>query len=139
MTTTTIPTRQQRPDRALRSHLPRPSGTAPADVYRCQDHYVILCDLPGLDTGTLDIHIDGSTVTIRGHRSRPDLPGAQPVRQQRPAGRIEHVISLDQPATAAGVTATYTDGVLTLTVPLAPARPRHRHDTRWPHPVPHTL
>ena len=109
----------------------------PADIYRCQDHYVILCDLPGLDTGTLDIHVDGRTVTIRGHRSRADLPDAQPVLKQRPAGRIEHVITLDEPATAAGVTATYTDGVLTLTVPLAAARPRHRHDSRWPHPLPH--
>ena len=30
----------------------------------------------------------------------------------------------------------HADGVLTLTVPLAAARPRHRHDSRWPQPLP---
>lgn len=135
--TTTTTTPRQHPGRARPRRPARPA--VPADVYRCQDHYVILCDLPGLDTGTLDIHVDGSTVTIRGHRSQPDLSDAQPVRRQRPAGHIEHVISVDQPATAASVTASYTDGVLTLTVPLALIRPQHRHDTRWPHPVPHTF
>ena len=136
MTTTATPCRQHRTT-ARKPSRPRRSPRMPADVYRCQDHYVILCDLPGLDTGTLDIQVDGRTVTVRGHRSQPDLPDAQPVLQQRPAGHIEHVITLDQPATATGVTATYTDGVLTITVPLATTRPRHRHDSRWPHPLPH--
>lgn len=137
MTTTAAPCRRHRTTARTPSHRRR-SPRVPADVYRCQDHYVILCDLPGLDTGSLDIQVDGCTVTVRGHRSRPDLTDAQPVLQQRPAGHIEHVITLDQPATATGVIATYTDGVLTITVPLATTRPRHRHDSRWPHPVPHT-
>ncbi|GGQ38173.1 Hsp20/alpha crystallin family protein [Couchioplanes azureus] len=133
--TTTATDHRQHPGGARPRSRARRRPAAPADVYRCEDHYVVLCDLPGLDTGTLDVHVDGRTVTIRGHRSRPDLTDARPVLQQRPTGRLEHVIPLDQPAIPAGVTATYTDGVLVLTVPLAPARPRHRHDSRWPHPV----
>jgi HSP20 family protein len=38
-------------------------------VAEADDHYVVLCDLPGLDTGTLDVRVDGTTITIRGHRS----------------------------------------------------------------------
>ena len=70
------------------------------------------------------------------------MPGPPPELKEvtataTPHGTINHQIQLAQPVTGIAITATYTDGVLTLTVPLATARPQHRHDTRWPHPLPH--
>jgi HSP20 family protein len=111
--------------------------SAPVDIYHCDDHYVVLCDLPGLDAGTLDVHVDGTTITIRGHRSPPPLPETACLTAERPHGPIERRIHLDQPVTAAGIAATYTDGVLTLTVPTTGPRPRHLHDGRWPAHVRH--
>ena len=70
MTTAAAPCRRHRSTARTPSHRRR-SPRAPTDVYRCQDHYVILCDLPGLGTGTLDIQVDGRTVTVRGHRTCP--------------------------------------------------------------------
>ena len=59
----------------------------PVDIYRCEDHYLVLCDLPGLDPGSLDVHVNGTTITIFGHRSSPALHGATCVTDQRPVGR----------------------------------------------------
>jgi HSP20 family protein len=111
----------------------------PVDIYRCDDHYVVLCDLPGLDTGTLDVRVDGTTITVRGHRSAPPLHDATCVTGERPLGPIERRIQLDRAATGTGITATYTDGLLTLTIPIAGPRPRHLHDGRWPAHVVHAI
>jgi HSP20 family protein len=46
------------------------------DIYRCDGHYVVLCDLPGLTPGSLDVEADGSTITIHGYRDAPHLPDA---------------------------------------------------------------
>jgi HSP20 family protein len=108
----------------------------PADIYRCDDHYVVLCDLPGLDSGTLDVRVEGGTITIRGQRSVPPLHDATYVSNERPLGMIERRVALEEPAGTA-ITATYTDGVLTLTIPNAETRPRHLHDGRWSAHVAH--
>jgi HSP20 family protein len=111
----------------------------PVDIYRCDDHYVVLCDLPGLDPGSLDVQVDGTTVTIHGHRSAPPLQDATCVAGERPLGTIEQQLRLAEPATGHGITATYTDGVLTLTIPIAGPRPRHVHDQRSPAHVLHAI
>jgi HSP20 family protein len=103
----------------------------PVDIYRCDDHYVVLCDLPGLDPGTLDVRVESGTIVIRGQRSAPPLHDATHLSNERPLGLIERRIPLEEPAAGTGITATYTDGVLTLTVPMAGPRPRHLHDGRW--------
>ena len=88
---------------------PTPAPDAPVDIYQCDDHYVVLGDLPGLDPGSLDVAVDGTIITIRGHRSAPHLPGATRVTGHRPYGHINHRIRLDQPASGHGITATYTE------------------------------
>ena len=124
---------------ATRTGRPRRRPQVPADIYRCDDHYVVLCDLPGLDTGTLDVRVQGTTITIRAERSAPPLHDATCITGERPLGLIERHIDLDQPAAGTGITATYTDGVLTLTIPIAAPRPRHLHDGRWPAHVLHAV
>ncbi|AVT37708.1 Hsp20/alpha crystallin family protein [Plantactinospora sp. BB1] len=116
-----------------------PAPAVPVDIYRREDHDVVLCDLPGLDPGSLDVEADGTTITVRGHRSAPHLPDATPVTNQRPSGIIDQQIRLDRPATGHGITATYTDGVLTLTIPTDSRRDRHVHDQRSPAHVLHAI
>jgi HSP20 family molecular chaperone IbpA len=87
----------------------------------------------------LDVAVDGTTITVRGHRGAPHLPEATRVTGQRPYGHIDRRTQLDEPATGHGITATYTDGVLTLTIPTAGARARHVHDQRSPAHVLHAI
>ncbi|MFJ1543267.1 Hsp20/alpha crystallin family protein [Micromonospora chalcea] len=139
MTGTTSKPALHRAVTANRTGRSRRRPQVPADVYRCDDHYVVLCDLPGLDTSTLDVCVQGATISIRAERSAPPLHGATCVTGERPVGLIERHIDLDQPAASTGVTATYTDGVLTLTIPIAASQPRHLHDGRWPAHVLHAV
>src|SRR5687768_3802458 len=41
----------------------------PMDVYREGDHLVANIDLPGVDPGSIDVDVEGNTVTVRAQRS----------------------------------------------------------------------
>jgi HSP20 family protein len=138
-TVTATATATGRPGRLSTRHSRASQPTVPVDIYHCEDHYVVLCDLPGLDPGSLDVQIEGTTITIHAHRSAPHAPEATLVTGHRPYGAINQRIQLAQPATSTGITATYTDGVLTLTIPADGARPRHLHDQRSPAHVLHAV
>ena len=38
----------------------------PLDLYRSGDHYVVNIDLPGVDPGSIDLDVDGDTLTHQG-------------------------------------------------------------------------
>jgi HSP20 family protein len=96
----------------------------PVDLFRAGDHYVLRCDLPGIDPGSLDVGIDGRVLTIRADRS----PGGEDVEwltQERPTGTFARQLTLGNGLDLDQIDATYADGVLTLTLPVAEqARPR---------------
>jgi HSP20 family protein len=73
----------------------RAAASMPMDLYRAGDHYVLHVDLPGADPGSIDVNVDARQLTV---------------------GR-----GLDLDA----IHASYADGVLTLTIPVAEeAKPR---------------
>ena len=41
----------------------------PMDLYRAGDHYVVNIDLPGVDPGSIDVDVDGTTLTVRAERT----------------------------------------------------------------------
>jgi len=109
--------------------VPTVTGEVPADVYRRGDHYVVHCDLPGVDPGSLDVSVQGDVVSVRAHRTDSDENGIRWVIRQRSTGAISRQVHLDVPVQGRNITATYTDGVLTLTVPVASARTGGGEDT----------
>lgn len=104
----------------------------PLDVYRSGDHYVVHCDLPGADPGSVDVSVEGRALTIRAQRSaRPD--NADWLTQERQTGVFVRQLTLGPEVDFDHIEATYTDGVLTLTLPVAEqAKPRRIEVT---HPV----
>src|SRR4051812_22095118 len=112
----------------------------PTDVFRCGDHYVVHCDLPGVDPGSLDVSVDADLVTIRAYRTGRGHDDVRWLSRERPVGAIVRQVRLDQPADGHDITATYTDGVLTLTLPVLPsappsARSRRTKVHRWSDPA----
>jgi len=96
----------------------------PVDLFRSGDHYVLRCDLPGADPGSVDVGVDGRTLTIRAQRS------AQPedvewLAQERPTGTFVRQLTLGRGLDLDRIEATYADGVLSLSLPVAEeAKPR---------------
>jgi HSP20 family protein len=95
----------------------------PTDLYRVDDHFVVTVDLPGIDPGSIDLTVDGNTLTISAERTAPE--GAQWIAQERPYGTYLRQLSLGDGLNVEAVHATYDAGVLSITIPVAEqAKPR---------------
>ncbi len=97
----------------------------PMDLYRVDDHFVVAVDLPGVDPGSIDMNVDGSTLTIRAERSLRSDEGVQWLAQERPVGSYLRQLHLGDGLDVEKIQASYDAGVLTVTIPVAErARPR---------------
>ena len=97
----------------------------PMDLYRVDDHFVVSVDLPGVDPGSIDLNVDGNTLTIRAERSVRTDENVQWLAQERPAGSFMRQLNLGDGLDVDRIQASYDAGVLTVTIPVAErARPR---------------
>src|SRR4029453_4995932 len=97
------------------------SGAMPMDLYRSGDHFVLHCDLAGVDPGSVQVDVDNRVLTIRAERSPRTDDGVQWVRRERLTGPFERRIALGDGLDLDRIAATWQDGVLTLTIPVAEA------------------
>ncbi len=103
----------------------RAGSAMPMDLFRAGDHYVIRVDLPGADPGSIDVSVDDRMLTIRAQRTATEQTDLQWLMRERPSGTFARQVALGRGVALDQISATYTDGVLTLTVPVAPeAKPR---------------
>ena len=117
----------QEMDRMLASLLgaERASATMPMDLYRSGDHYVLHIDLPGVDPGTIDVNVEDRTLTISAERTANAEDDSQWLARERPSGTYARQLTVGRGLALDAIAATYTDGVLTLTIPVAEeAKPR---------------
>ncbi|WP_456847499.1 Hsp20/alpha crystallin family protein [Cellulomonas sp. P5_C6] len=100
-------------------------GRAEPHLYRAGDQYVLHMDLPGADPGTIDVNVEDRTLTIRAQRTgRPD-EGVQWLAKERPVGTYARQLTVGRGLALDDISATYTDGVLTESIPVAEeAKPR---------------
>ena len=97
----------------------------PMDLYKVDDHYVLTADLPGVDPGSVDVNVDGGTLTITARRTARSEDGVQWLANERFFGTYRRQLSLGEGIDPAGISATYENGVLSVTIPLAEqAKPR---------------
>lgn len=89
------------------------------DLYRTDEAYVAAIDLPGADASSIDVNVEGRVLTVRAERTRDNHDEVQWLVHRRPTGRFTRRFTLGEGVDADRITATYTDGVLTLTVPVA--------------------
>ncbi len=107
------------------------------DLYRVGDHYVVAVDLPGVDPGSIDLSVEGTTLTVSAERSVPRLDGAEWSIAERPFGQYTRQLVLGRSLDVDAMEASYHDGVLTLSIPVAEkARARKITVTRADAPAP---
>lgn len=103
----------------------RAAATMPMDLYHSGDHYVLLVDLPGADPGTIDVSVEDRTLTIRAQRTSHTDTDVQWLARERPSGTYARQLTVGRGLDLQNITATYADGVLALTIPVAEsAKPR---------------
>jgi HSP20 family protein len=106
-------------DRMTDSLLRQGPRLMPVDLYRDGDHYVLSADLPGVDPGSVDIDVDGQLLTIRAERTLTAGGEMKWLSRERMTGSFLRQISLGQGIDTERIEASYTNGVLTVTIPVS--------------------
>ena len=97
------------------------TGWSPAlDLYESGDHFVAVVELPGMRKEDIEISLHDATLTVSGERKRENSSnGDKAERTERYVGTFRRTIALPTRVDAGKVSATYRDGVLTVTLPKA--------------------
>ena len=96
----------------------------PMDAWRDGDQFIVEFDLPGVDEDSLDLDVERNVLTV--HAKRPDLdPDREMVSAERPRGVFSRQLFLGETLDTDAIKASYSGGVLRLTIPVAEkAKPR---------------
>jgi HSP20 family protein len=88
------------------------------DLVETEDSYRLHLDVPGLTKDDLKINYQDNQLTVSGERTS-DRPGEgeEYVRVERSFGQFYRSFSLPRTVDAQGISASYENGVLTITVP----------------------
>lgn len=101
------------------------SGVMPVDLYREGDHYVLNADLPGVDPNTVDVSVEGQTLTLRAERMQDEREGVEWLSRERPSVAFVRQFNVSDGIDADGITATHENGVLSVLIPVSEeAKPR---------------
>lgn len=90
------------------------------DLYQQGDQFVAEFDLPGVDPSSIDIDIDDRTLTVRAERtSKGATEDSKWLTRERVSGTVARQLALGHGIDASKIGADYSDGVLTVTIPVA--------------------
>ena len=97
------------------------SGWSPAlDLYQSNDNVIAVVELPGMRKEDIEISLHDGSLTISGERKRENISNSEKAeRTERHIGTFRRSIALPTRVDANQVSATYRDGILTVTLPKA--------------------
>jgi HSP20 family protein len=96
----------------------------PLDAWRDGDKFVAEFDLPGVKADSIDLDVEQNVLTVHAERPAPD-PEREMVSAERPRGVFSRQLFLGETLDTDGIEASYENGVLRLTIPVAEkAKPR---------------
>jgi HSP20 family protein len=102
------------------------AGTVPVDIYQQDNNLIVKAAIPGVRPEDIDVSVVGNTLTIKGEtKEEKEVKEENVIRRERRFGAFSRSLTLPNPVDANKASATYENGILTLTLPLAEeARPK---------------
>jgi HSP20 family protein len=88
----------------------------PVNILETKDGYVLEAEMAGVDKSGLEITLQGTEITLVGHRQASAPPGQAQFREC-PTADYRRVFELDPAIDAARISAKMEQGILTLTLP----------------------
>lgn len=108
---------------------PMRSVDARIDMAEHDDEIVIVADLPGFDSEEIELSVDEDRLHISASHSQESLDEETDyVHRERTNRSVQRSISLPVSVDAEGASASYTNGVLTVTLPKLSGESGHRID-----------
>jgi HSP20 family protein len=107
--------------------LNRGDWTPAVDIFENGQHEIVIkAELPGLKREDIDIRVENNTLTLRGERKHDaEVRQENYHRVERAYGAFSRSFALPSTVNAEKVSAAFTDGVLTITLPMREeAKPR---------------
>ena len=116
----------------LASHQPEPWRPA-IDVYETSDTYVVTAEVPGLTREDVELAVEDTRVTIRGHRVDRRVSNRSAVhfhQVERGHGAFARTLEFAERIDSDKVSADLADGVLSVTLPKVPPPPARRIEVK---------
>lgn len=86
------------------------------NIFETRDGYVLEAEMPGVNKEGLEITLEGTEITIVGHRHLEPMPGS-PLFRESQGWDYRRVFDLDPAIDTSKIAAKMEQGVLTLTLP----------------------
>ena len=107
----------------------QPAWVPELDAWETESAYIVQLDLPGVNAENVDIDFERSTLTIKGTRARtiqaPEKGELRVFFAERDWGTFTRSLRFPQHIVGENISATCSDGVLTVTIPKSElAKPR---------------
>jgi HSP20 family protein len=91
----------------------------PLDIRQTDETFVIEASVPGFTPEEMEITFDENVLTIRGTRRTEDTTRGAYVRHERNLNSVYRQVGLPAEVKADQISATFDNGILTLTIPRA--------------------
>ncbi|MEO5657225.1 MAG: PA2169 family four-helix-bundle protein [Nitrospiria bacterium] len=110
------------------SHGEQALWSPPIEVMEREGKFIVCAELPGLAHGEIQVEVTDRELLIQGERKRDERTSEEGAyRSERRYGRFSRVIALPDGAQADHARARFTNGVLTISIPIPqPARRSRR-------------
>lgn len=109
-------------EKVMDSLLRRPytrSAYPPIELIEKDNNVVVSAQIPGLEKDAIELTVLGDTLTIAGEKKLPTEENVRYIRHERPHGKFHRQIDLPCTIEQDKISATYKDGILTITLPKA--------------------
>ena len=112
-------------DRLTQNLTSPATAVMPMDAYRHGEEYIVHFDLPGVAASSIEVTVEKNVLSVSAQRRWQPAEDDRIVASERPHGSFSRQLFLGEGLDADRVSASYTDGVLTVTVPVSEkAKPR---------------
>ena len=108
------------------------SWTPPVDAAETEQAYIISLDLPGVTPDQVDVNFERNTLTVRGERTPigASTENARVFFAERDWGTFERALRFPQHVEGDKISATFANGVLTVTVPKSESAKARKIEVR---------
>jgi HSP20 family protein len=112
-------------DKKEESTIPLRVFVPTADIYETQDALKVILEMPGVEKGNVEVHVEDGVLNVKGRLDLTKYQGLQPLYTEYNIGHYARSFRLSSKINQDKIGAELKEGVLSLTLPkIEEAKPR---------------